>query len=76
MPKNIYKDILSKIYNLKKNDIVNITSNILPLLINFNKSKKEFNPNKFIDAIKEKVGHKGTVLFPAFNWDFCKKKKI
>ncbi len=72
---NKYDEIINKISELKKNDIVYITSDIIPLVLNFRKQKETFNPNKFIDAIIKKIGPNGTLLLPSFNWDFCKGKK-
>lgn len=30
--------------------------------------------HQFVDLLKEKVGEEGTLLFPTYNWDFCKGK--
>ncbi len=71
-----FRDIFSKISDLKKKDIVYVTSDMTDLLINFKKVNKLFNGNDLIDAIIEKVGPEGTILIPCFNWDFCKGKKF
>lgn len=60
--------------DLKEGDIINVTSDILKLMCVCRDNKEKFDPNVFIDTIIEKVGNKGTVLFPAHNWDFCKGK--
>lgn len=70
-----YNVIVGKVSELKKNDIVYLTSDIMPLVLNFRKQKEIFDPNKFIDAIIKKIGPNGTLLLPSFNWDFCKGKK-
>ena len=70
-----YNVIVGKVSELKKNDIVYLTSDIMPLILNFRKQKEIFDPNKFIDAIIKKIGPNGTLLLPSFNWDFCKGKK-
>ena len=35
---------------------------------------RQFDPNKIIDALIEKVSPDGTLMFPTFNWDFCEGK--
>lgn len=35
-----------------------------------NNSSTDFND--FIDGLLEEVGSEGTVVFPCYNWDFCK----
>ena len=67
----------NNIYNLvnhldiKKNDILLITSNTVPIIIEY-KKKGTVNFNKFIDKFLEKLGKNGTLLFPTFSWNFCK----
>ena len=39
-------------------------------------NNEQFNPNIFIDLIIEKIGYKGTLLFPTYNWDYCKGKSF
>ena len=72
---NNFKDIISYI-DIQKGDILCISSDITKLLAKCRENKEVFNPNLFIDIIKEKIGSKGTILFPTFNWDFCKGKKF
>ena len=73
---NKYDEIIEKISELKKDDIVCITSDIISLVLNFRKQKEIFDPNKLVDAIIKKIGSNGTLLIPSFNWDFCKGKKF
>ena len=68
-----YKDIMSHI-DLKEGDIVNVTSDILKLMCVCRDNKEKFDPNVFIDTIIEKIGHKGTLLFSAYNWEFGRGK--
>jgi len=70
-----YENLISRI-GLKKNDVVHISSDLTDLLLNFKKNNEIFDGNKLIDAIIRKIGLKGTILFPCFNWDFCKGKKF
>ena len=67
------ENIINK-FEIKKGDKLLVSSNIVKLIINFKKKNIIFNPNLLIDLLKEKIGKNGTLLFPTFNWDFCKGK--
>lgn len=69
-----YLEILSNIEDIQNGDIVYVISDILNLGLLCLAQGKCFEIQKFIDSILEKVGPDGTVLFPTFNWDFCKGK--
>lgn len=59
--------------DIRRDDIVVVSSDITRLFyIEYERTGIIPNPNVLIDSIKEKVGRMGTVLFPVFNWDFCK----
>ena len=66
-----YKDIISHI-DVKEGDIVHVSSDILRLICVCRENNEKFSPNTFIDTIINKIGDKGTLLFPAYNWGFCK----
>lgn len=68
-----YDDIINHL-DINKGDIVYVCSDITGLLLDARKNKKNFNVEKFIDSIIKKVGSEGTILFPTFNWNFCKKE--
>jgi aminoglycoside 3-N-acetyltransferase len=57
---------------IKKGDILYVSSDIKRLLILMLKNEKIFDPNLIIDTLQNIVGTEGTLLFPTFNWDFCK----
>ena len=57
--------------DIKKNDIVLLTSNILPILTKYKNIDNKFL-NSFIDSFINKIGKGGTLLLPTFSWDFCK----
>ncbi len=65
--------LLNKL-KIKSGDKIVITSDILKLLIKSRTKKIHFDPNNFIDIIKNKIGSRGTLLIPTFNWDFLKGK--
>ena len=68
-----YENIVSNL-DLNKNDIVYVCSDITGLLLDAKKNKIKFDLDNFIDSIIKRVGNGGTILFPTFNWDFCKNK--
>ena len=68
-----YKKIISRI-DLNKGDIVIVSSDILRLIYACRDNNEQFDPNIFIDSIIDKIGKKGTLLFPTYNWDYCKGK--
>ena len=68
-----YKKLFSRL-GVQEGDMLYIASNILPLILNFKKNKINFNSDNLINNLKESVGKNGTLLFPTYNWDFCKKK--
>ncbi len=70
-----YDDIINHL-DINPGDIVYICSDITGLLLNSRKNKDNFDPKKFIDSIINKVGSKGTILFPTFNWGFCKNERF
>ena len=38
------------------------------------KKKRIFNLNKFVNAFLNRLGSGGTLIIPAYSWDFIKKK--
>lgn len=67
------ESIINKL-GIQNGDKLFVSSNIVKLIINFKKNNILFDPNYLIDLLKEKVGKNGTLLFPTFNWDFCRGK--
>ncbi|MDR2942403.1 MAG: AAC(3) family N-acetyltransferase [Treponema sp.] len=58
--------------DIKKGDILLVSSDILNLLINLKYHERIIDPNFIIDNLQEVVGSEGTLLFPTYNWDFCR----
>ena len=54
---------------IKKNDLLLVNSNILNLLI---RNRKSINAEIIIDTLVETITNNGTIMFPAYNWNFCK----
>lgn len=65
---------LFKEIDISKGDVVYIASDILKLSLFYKKKNFFFDPNIFINTLIEIVGEEGTILFPTFNWDFCRGK--
>lgn len=53
-------------------DVVYVISDILELSKSERAQGKRFDRGEFIDSIQKMVTSEGTILFPTFNWDFCK----
>lgn len=62
----------AKNMGIEKGDIVMISSDAKIMLFDAMRNKASKDLNDFIDGLKEAVGAEGTILFPTYNWDFCK----
>lgn len=69
-----YQHILKQIQDIQKGDIVYLVSDIIKLAMVYKKEKQDFSMELFLDSIIEKIGPEGTLLVPAFNWEFCQGK--
>lgn len=67
-----FKKILEEL-GIKKGDHVLINSNILNILIKAKKNKESVD---ILKVLKKKITKTGAIIFPTYNWDFCKKKKF
>ena len=63
-----FEKILNEL-NINKGDKLLVNSNILNLLI---KNRNKISPNQIIDVLIKKISTEGTLLFPTYNWGFCK----
>ena len=68
-----YQDIVSHL-DISRGDTLLVQSDIVKLLCVCREHKENFDANKFIDSILDKIGQDGTLLFPAFNFEFCSGK--
>lgn len=57
---------------IKKGDCVYVVSDMLELAKTYKEQGLRLDLDKIIQRLKELVGEEGTLLFPTFNWDFCK----
>ena len=58
--------------DISQGDILYIASDITKILLYHKKHKIKFNPDDFLDYFINRVGPEGTLLLPAFTWDFCR----
>jgi len=70
-----YKNFAEKL-DLKKGEILLLNSNFLNIFLRARSEKKTFDFDMFIDAIFSKIGKKGTLLIPAYSWEFCKSQSF
>ena len=69
------KEELTEIFKpakIKKNDVLLIHSNLEKIIRYFKKNKYKFKPEDIINFLLDKVGINGTIIFPTFNFGFCK----
>lgn len=65
-----YLDYLSGV-GIEKGDILDVSSDMMSVLMYCRRNKLRLNPNRLIDTLQELVGEEGTVMIRTFNWDFC-----
>lgn len=63
---------LAEVLPVNSGDSVLIASDMVMLAYNALMNNKSFDFGRLIDLLKEKAGHEGNILFPTYNWDFCK----
>ena len=68
-----WNKIIKKL-NIFSGDKVLVSSNTLDIILKLKKINQNFEPNDLINSLKKQIGNNGTLLFPTFNWDFCKGK--
>ena len=57
---------------IQAGDIVFVSSDITKIGIDAKRHGENIDIHKWIDALIKAVGKTGTVIFPTYNWDFCK----
>ena len=66
---------LMQVLGIKKGDTLLISSSIRQLSKNLRENGENSDANDIIDYLIDAVGEEGTILFPTYNWDFCKGEK-
>lgn len=69
-----YDEILDKA-DIVSGESIFISSDIRALILKEFRKKPKINFEEyldgFIDALLERIGNEGTLLFPTYNWDYC-----
>jgi aminoglycoside 3-N-acetyltransferase len=58
--------------DIMEGDVLLVSSDIQRLIFLALKNRDSFSPAWFIEILQAKLGSRGTLLIPTFNWDFCK----
>lgn len=61
-------------FDLKKGDTLFVSSDITQMLCDAQEKNEELTLDMIIDVLKEAVGPEGNLIFPTYNWGFCKGK--
>lgn len=67
-----YMEWLEKLNWINKGDCVYVVSDMLELAKVYKEQGVKLELNLLIDKLQQIVGEDGTLLFPTFNWDFCR----
>jgi len=71
MPYVSYERIIDEL-DINKGDNLFVSSDITNLMLSCHMNNETFDGNSFIQSITDKLGSEGTLVFPTFNWGFCK----
>lgn len=63
---------LAKELHINRGDNIFVTSDVKELLYDLMSHDDDTDLNILIDGIIDIIGEEGTLVFPTFNWDFCK----
>ena len=65
-------DYLESLSWIQKGDFLYVVSDMLGLAKVLKEQGSHFRADDLIDKLQQLVGEEGTIVFPTFNWDFCK----
>lgn len=65
------QEIINEI-DINRGDVVLISSDLKHIIFQAYEQEGKADIDGLIDSIQRKIGTEGTLLFPTFNWDFCK----
>lgn len=71
--KVFYKTLVKEM-QIYEGDTVYLASDLIKIILYLKIKKTTFDPNDIINYILNVLGSNGTLIIPAFNWDFCKGK--
>lgn len=67
-----YIEWLGRLDWIDKGDCVYVVSDMLELAKTYREQGKKLDLDRIIGGLQMLVGETGTLLFPTFNWDFCR----
>lgn len=67
----MYENIVRQM-GITKDDRLFISSDIRSIILHFIRQGFTFDIDLFIDEIIDRVGEEGVIVFPTYNWDYCK----
>jgi len=67
-----YLEHLENLGWIQKGDFLYVVSDMLELAKVEKSHGRKFEPDALIEKLQDLVGTDGTIVFPTFNWDFCK----
>lgn len=67
-----YTKWLEQQNRIERGDCVYVVSDVLGLAKAVKEQGERFVPDTLVEMLKNLVGPEGTLLFPTFNWGFCK----
>lgn len=67
-----YKTFLKEQDWFREGDCVYVSSDLLELSKLFRENGERLDPDGLIELLRDLTGEKGTLIFPTYNWDFCK----
>ena len=67
-----FVDFLKDDNFINEGDVVYVISDMMPLALEYKNNGQKLDLDNVINGLKDIVGSSGTLLFPTFNWDFCK----
>lgn len=68
-----FRDILINL-GIQKGDTLFVSSDVTQMLFDAKEKGEDISLDSIIDVLKEVVGENGNLLFPTYNWGFCKGK--
>jgi len=74
----VHKDLIKFLDTLdvQKGNTIYISSDITSILLFHKKKGIAFIPNDLIEYFLARIGSEGNLLFPTFNWGFCRGKEF
>lgn len=67
-----YIEWLKKLNWINEGECIYVVSDMLELAKTYRANGRHLDLDELIDGLQDMVGKTGTLLFPTFNWDFCK----